>query len=103
MNIHEHEERSMSHSDFAYDTEPNAFNGESSVYQGNSGSMALSFHSASSEAAEVEVIGERVKAVPSFGRGKVLPTDRAVPLASIPCVEACISASQYCEFMMKDT
>lgn len=93
----------MSHSDFAYDTEPNAFDGESSDDQGNSGSVALSFDSVSSEAAEIEVIGERVRAVPSFGRGKVLPIDRAVPLASIPCVEACINASQYCEFMMKDT
>ena len=60
----------MSNSESQYDNEPNAFNGESSDDQRDLASEALSFDSADSEDAEVEIIGERVKAVPSFGRGR---------------------------------
>ncbi|KAI5321486.1 hypothetical protein L3X38_030557 [Prunus dulcis] len=85
-------------SESAYDIKPNAFDGKSSDDQRDSGSMALSFDSADSEEADVEVVDERIKVVPSLGRGKVLQTDRAVPLAAILCGNACSSISQYYEF-----
>lgn len=50
----------------------------------DTGSEALSFDNADSKDAKIEVIRERVKAVPSVGKGKVLLTDEAVPLAVVP-------------------
>ncbi|CAL9024476.1 unnamed protein product [Prunus brigantina] len=92
----------MSDSKSQYDSEPNAFNGDSSDNRRDTGSEALSFDNASSEDTEVEVICERVRSVPSFGRGKVLPTGEAVPLAMVLCGVGCASTSQYCKFLMKD-
>ncbi|VVA29635.1 PREDICTED: GDSL [Prunus dulcis] len=66
-------------------------------------SVALSFDSAGSEDTKVEVISESVRSVPTFGKGKGLMTGQAVPLAAVPyCVQSA-SASQYCEFLMRDT
>ncbi|CAL8094250.1 unnamed protein product [Prunus armeniaca] len=65
-------------------SEPNTFNGESSNDHRDTGSEALSFDNGSSEDGEVEVVGKRVNAVSSFGRGKVMPTERAVLLAAVP-------------------
>ncbi|KAI5344300.1 hypothetical protein L3X38_012177 [Prunus dulcis] len=86
----------------AYDTKPNAFDGESSDDQRESGSVALSFDSADSEEDEVELVSERIKVVPSFGRGKVVQSNEVVPLAVVPCGEVCTSTSQYCEFLTRD-
>ncbi|KAI5349899.1 hypothetical protein L3X38_002790 [Prunus dulcis] len=95
--------RSMSDSESAYDSEPNAFDGESSNDQRDSNSMALSFESAANEEAEVEVVREKIRAPPYFSRGKVLQPNQAVPLAVAPCGDACASTSQYCEFLIRDT
>lgn len=74
----------MSDNESPYGSEPNTFNGESSDDQRDTSSKALIFDNANSEDGEVEVVGERVNAVSSFGRGKVIPTERAVPLAAVP-------------------
>lgn len=86
----------------AYDTELNAFDGESSDDQREFCSVALSFDSANSEEAEVELVSERIKVVPSFGRGKVMQSNEVVLLAVVPCGEVCASTSQYCEFLIRD-
>lgn len=93
----------MSNSESPYDNEPNTFDRESSDNQRDTNSEALGFNSAESEDAEVEVIKERAKVVPSIGRRSVRPTDGAVPLAVIPCDVNCASISQYCKFLMRDT
>lgn len=80
----------MSDNESRYNSEPNAFDGESSDDQTDTRSEALSFDSVDSEDNEVEIIGERVRAIPSVGKGKVLPTDRAVP-----CCVNYASTSQY--------
>lgn len=93
----------MSNNESPFDSEPNASDGESYDDQRDTDSEALSFDSADSEDAEVEVIGERVKVVPSVSRGKVLPMDKAVPLVAVPCGDDSTSTSQYYEFLMRDT
>lgn len=80
----------MSDSGSLYDSEPNVFDGESSDDQRDTGSEALSFGNADNE---VEVIGEKIKVVPSFCREKVLQTDKAMPLAVVPCDVDCASTS----------
>ncbi|CAL9013085.1 unnamed protein product, partial [Prunus brigantina] len=56
----------MSDSESALDNEPNAFEGESSDGQRGSSSLQVSFESAESEGAEVEVISERIRPPPTF-------------------------------------
>ncbi|CAL9005056.1 unnamed protein product [Prunus brigantina] len=93
----------MSDSESAFDFEPNAFDGKSSDDQRGSSSLQVSFESAESEDAEVEVIGEKIRAPPSFGKGKVLQRREAVPLDVVPCDGACTSTGEHCEFLMGDT
>ncbi|CAL8168186.1 unnamed protein product [Prunus armeniaca] len=97
------EDCSMSDSESRYDSEPNAFDGESSDNRKDTSSEALSFNSASNEDTEVEILGERVDSVPSHGRGKGLITGQAIPLAVVPYGFQSASTSQYCEFLMRDT
>ncbi|CAL8167702.1 unnamed protein product [Prunus armeniaca] len=92
----------MSDSESWYDSEPNAFDGESSDNRRDTSSEELSFDSASREDTKVKVIGKRVRSIPSFGKRKVLPTGEVVSLAVVPCDVGCSSMSQYCEFLMKD-
>ncbi|CAL9024964.1 unnamed protein product [Prunus brigantina] len=49
------------------------------------------------------VIGKRIRPPPTFGRGKVLQPNQAVPLGVVRCGGSCSSTSEYCEFLMGDT
>ncbi|CAL2270927.1 unnamed protein product [Prunus armeniaca] len=64
----------MSDSESRYDSEPNAFDGESSDDRKDTSSEVLSFDSASSKDTEVEIVGEGVGSIPAQGRGKGLIT-----------------------------
>lgn len=90
----------MSDSESQFGSEPNAFDGDSSDGQIGTESASLSWESAE---AEVEVVVQKTKAVPSMGREEMRPTAEAVPLAIVPCGVDCASTSQYCEFLMNDT
>ncbi|CAL9024643.1 unnamed protein product [Prunus brigantina] len=57
--------RSMSNSESRYDSEPDAFDGDSSDDRKDT---------------EVEIVGERVGSVPAHGRGKGLITGQEIPL-----------------------
>ncbi|KAI5323165.1 hypothetical protein L3X38_032237 [Prunus dulcis] len=90
-----HRSNKMSDSESPFDSEPNVFDEESSGGQRDFCRVALSFNSADNEEVEVKVIviDERIKIVPSFSKGKILPMDRVVPLAAILCGDACTSKS----------
>ncbi|KAI5313073.1 hypothetical protein L3X38_042247 [Prunus dulcis] len=93
----------MSDSESRYDSEPKAFDGESSDDRRGTSSEALSFGSADSEDTEIEVVGERVHPIPTHGKGKGLMMGQPVPLATVSYGTQSASASQYCEFLMRDT
>ncbi|CAL9025282.1 unnamed protein product [Prunus brigantina] len=81
----------MSNNESRYDSEPNTFDrGSLDDRQGNS-SEALSF------------VGDRVGFVPTHCRRKGLITAQPVPLVTVPYSAQSPSASQYCEFLMRDT
>lgn len=87
----------MSDSESQFDSEPNAFDGDSS-----DGNMDTESASLSWESTEAEVVA-KADAAPRVGEGDLQPTAIAMPLKVVPCGIDCGSTSQYCDFLMRDT
>lgn len=73
----------MFDSESGFESEPNAFEGESPDRQKDTDSEESDQHTESDSGSDVEVVGERVRSVPTHGIGKGLMTSQPTPLAVV--------------------
>ncbi|CAL8094078.1 unnamed protein product [Prunus armeniaca] len=93
----------MSDSESLFESETNAFDGESSNNQWDTNSEAISLNAEGKEDTDVEILGEGPSSVPTHGIDKGFMTRQLVPLAMVYCEGSRAGLGQHCEFQMGGT